>query len=401
MAKRRFQNPKPHREGKWWYLRVWRDKVAGGVRTRNLERIKLAPASMPEREVKQLAADQVRPINQGLITVGSAVNFTEYVNNTYVPTDLPLLAKTTQSSYQGMIKKHLTPAFENMSLGEMDAVTLQRYFSAMPGRGIPYPTSVKILDAMSSVLRSAVRYGYLSKNPLDNLRLPPDKRGSKPKPFIYPAQFAALLELIPEPYATMIFVAVWNGLRVSELCALRWRSVHADTITIGDRYCRGDWSCTKTTASAATICVDPAVIDRIHKLKTLTVDVRAGRAIRHHKLVKAAGPDDLVFQSVKDGKPMNAGNILRRFIQPAARQLGLVNVHWRCLRTFCVTWMVQAGADPKSVQGQARHSRSSTTMDIYAQFVPEGQRRAVEQMGLYARKAMAEAGTKAGTLLVQ
>lgn len=401
MAKRRFQNPKPHREGRWWYLRVWRDKVAGGVRTRKLERIKLAPASMPEREVRKLAADQVRPINQGLITVGSAVNFTEYVKKTYVATDLPLLAKTTQSSYQGMIKKHLNPAFEKMSLGEMDAVTLQRYFSAMPGRGIPYPTMVKILDTTSSVLRSAVRYGYLTKNPLDNLRLPPDKRGRKPKPFVYPAQFAALLELIPEPYATMIFVAVWTGLRVSELCALRWRSVHADTITIGDRYCRGDWSCTKTTASAATICVDRAVIERIQKLKTLTVDVRAGRATRHHKLVKASGPDDLVFQSVKDGKPMNAGNILRRFIKPAAVQLGLANVHWRCLRTSCVTWMVQAGADPKSVQGQARHSRSSTTMDIYAQFVPEGQRRAVEQMGMYARKAIAEAGTKTGTLLVQ
>jgi hypothetical protein len=37
--------------------------------------------------------------------------------------------------------------------------------------------------------------------------------------------------------------------------------------------------------------------------------------------------------------------------------------------------MVQAGADPKSVQGQMRHSRISTTMDISAQFVPEGQRR--------------------------
>ena len=47
----------------------------------------------------------------------------------------------------------------------------------------------------------------------------------------------------------------------------------------------------------------PAVIDRIHKIKTLTVDVHAGRATRHHKLVKKDGPDDLVFQSVNDGKP--------------------------------------------------------------------------------------------------
>ena len=401
MVRRRYQNPKPHREGNWWYLRVWRDTFVNGVRGRRLERIKLAPASMPDREVKKLAADHVRPVNQGLITVGSGVNFAGYVTDTYLPTELPLLAKTTQNSYQGMIKKHLNPAFENMTLGEMDAAMLQRFFSAMPSRGIQHPTIVKNLDALSSVLRSAVRYGYLTKNPLENLRLPPDKRGKKPKPFIYPAQFAALLELIPEPYATMIFVAVWTGLRISELCALKWRSINADSITISERYCRGDWSCTKTTGSSATIHVDPAVIDRIHKLKQLTVDVRAGRAMRHHKLVKKDRPEDLVFQSVKDGKPMNDGNMLKRFIKPAAQKLGLVGVHWRCLRTSFVTWMVQGGADPKSVQGLARHSRNSTTMDIYAQIVPEGQRRAVEQMGAYARKAIADSGMAAGTLPVQ
>ena len=48
--------------------------------------------------------------------------------------------------------------------------------------------------------------------------------------------------------------------------------------------------------------------------------------------------------------------------------------------TSCATWMVQAGTDPKSVQGQMRHSRISTTVDIYAQFVPEGQKRAAAKL---------------------
>ena len=50
------------------------------------------------------------------------------------------------------------------------------------------------------------------------------------------------------------------------------------------------------------------------------------------------------------------------------------------LRRSYATWLVEAGADPKAVQAQMRHSRSSTTMDIYAQFVPASQRRAVAQM---------------------
>jgi len=100
--------------------------------------------------------------------------------------------------------------------------------------------------------------------------------------------------------------------------------------------------------------------------------------------VKTSGPDDLVFQSVKNGRPMNDQNILKRHLQPAARKLGLPFVNWRCLRTSHATWLVQAGADPKSVQGQMRHSRVTTTLDIYAQTVPQAQRHALEQLAAFA-----------------
>src|SRR5216683_3055500 len=86
MARRRFQDPIPKREGNFWYLLCWQDVFSEGVRTRKRQRIKLAPATMPEREVRKIAAERLRPLNQGLISVGSAVNFGEYVNNEYKPT---------------------------------------------------------------------------------------------------------------------------------------------------------------------------------------------------------------------------------------------------------------------------------------------------------------------------
>ena len=95
---------------------------------------------------------------------------------------------------------------------------------------------------------------------------------------------------------------------------------------------------------------------------------------------------------------MRDNNILTRFIKPAGRKLGIGFVNWRSLRTSHATWLVQAGADPKSVQGQMRHSRISTTMDIYAQFVPESQRRAIDKMMAMVderRAALDSAATKA------
>jgi integrase len=381
MARRRFQNPKPERIGKFWYVRIRQDHFENGRTFRKLTRLKIAPASMLEREVKKIAAELIRPTNQGLITIGSAVNFREFVQSEYIPTILPLLATTTRESYQATITKYLEPAFGDYCLRELTPRVLQRYFSNLK---IAHPSIVKVRDALSSVLRSAVP-DFLISNPMDGLRLPLDKRARRPKPTITPAEFNNLIEFMPEPYASMVFVAVWTGLRVSELIALKWRCIHVDSLSVEERYCRGDWSVPKTAASAATIGVTPEVIARILRLKTLTVKVRAGRAVRTHKLIKSAGPDDLVFQSVQTGAPMNDQNVLKRYLKPAAKALGLPFVTWRTLRTSHATWLVQAGADPKSVQGQMRHSRISTTMDIYAQLIPAAQRQAIEKLSQFAK----------------
>jgi integrase len=383
MARRRFQRPRPFKEGQFWWLRVWDTNRAGN---RKRQRLKLAPADMPVREVQKIAEEKLRPVNQGLILAGSAMNFSDFVTNTYTLAYLPLLASSTQDSYRAHISKYLDPRFGPMCLRDLTRLTLQQYFSGMADK-VSYPTISKIRDVLSSILRSAVDVDYLIKSPMEGLRLPPDKRPRQSKPTITPEQFHQLVELVPEPYATMLYVSVWTGLRVSELIGLKWRCIHSDSVSVEERYFRGDWSVPKTAASAATIGVSPEVIARILRLKTLTVRVRAGRAIRTHKLIKSAGSDDLVFQSVQDGKPMNDQNVLKRHIKPAACKLGLSFANWRCLRTSHATWLVQAGADPKSVQGQMRHSRISTTMEIYAQIVPQAQRRALERLSEFAAEA--------------
>ncbi len=390
MARRRFQSPKPFKEGQFWWLRVWDTNPTGN---RKRQRIKLAPVEMPVREVQKIAAEKLHPVNRGLVLTGSAMNFGDFVTDIYEKTYLPLLSSSTQDSYNGVISKYLKPEFSRLSLRDITRLTVQQYFSGMSGT-VPYPTISKIRDTLSSIVRSAVDADYLIKNPLDGLRLPVDKRPRQPKPTITPEQFHALLELVPEPYASMLFVSVWTGLRVSELIGLKWRCIHAGSISVEERYCRGDWAAPKTVSSAATIGVAPEVIARILRLKSLTVEVRAGCAIRKHKLVKSSEPDDLVFQSVQQGKPMNDQNILRRHIKPAARALGLSFVNWRCLRTSHATWLVQAGADAKSVQGQMRHSRISTTMDIYAQIVPLAQIRALEQLSEFAKVAAVDSRSK-------
>ena len=395
MAKRRFQDPKLEQVGNWWQIRIYEDEYSSGRRTRKRKRIKLAPATMPVREVQKIKAEYLRPLNQGLVTAGSATMFEDYVRSVYDATELPLLASSTQDRYRGIIANYLIPTFGCFCLREMTPLTLQKYISGFQvqsredgesgGKSAKQKLSResidKTRDVLSSILGSAVKYGYLVNNPAAALQVPPEKRGKRRhKPFIRPEEFAALVELISEPYATMVYVAVYTGLRVSELIGLRWNDIHERSITIDERFCRGDWGEPKSDASNTTIPVNEKVIERIQALRTLQVEVKAGRAARHYRVVKADGPDDLVFQSVRTGQPMRDNNILVRHIKPAARKMGIPWVNWQVLRRSYATWLRMVGTDPRDRQSLMRHSRFTTTAEIYEQDLPESQLRAVEKL---------------------
>lgn len=397
LARRRYQKPRPEIHGKYWTIVVRKDEFRDGKLVRTRERVRLALASEPERKVLKLRDDHVRPLNTELSNIGSATNFQRFTEDTYRELEMPELAETTQERYQGVIDKYLIPAFGKLSLGDLTVGKIQAFFTAFRHSNLSHESIDKIRDVLASILWNArEKYHLISNDPMEHITLPRAKnKGKKRKPHITPEQFDELLASIPEPYATMVYVAIYSGLRVSELVGLKWQDVGFDTLTVDERYCRGDWSEPKSEASNTTIGVDRHAIERIYRLKLLTVEVNGGgpgaKAIRRYKVVKKDGPDDLVFQSVKDGKPMRDNNILTRFIKPAARQLGIGFVNWRSLRTSRATWMIEAGANPKDVQGQMRHSRIQTTLDIYAQFVPDSQRRAIEQTSKMAAERIANA----------
>jgi integrase len=290
------------------------------------------------------------------------------------------MAKATQNRYEGILDNYLLSTFGKLSLREMTPLTLQKYFTAMVDLKLSYESKDKVRDVLSSVLGSAKGYGFLVTNPVEGLRLPRNKQGRMTKPYVDPMKFSALLSLIREPYASMVYVAIFTGLRVSELIGLRWRNVGADSISIEQRCCRGDWGAPKSESSNATIAVNQEVIGRLTRLKTLTIEVKAGTGTRRYRAVRSFDPDSLVFQSLKKGAPMRDNNVLSRHIKPAGRALGMPWLNWRSLRTSHATWLKLAGADVKDAQAQMRHSRASTTLDVYQQFVPESQRKVVDRL---------------------
>src|SRR5271169_2070341 len=84
---------------------------------------------MPVREVQKVKAEYLRPLNQGLISAGSATPFEGFVDTVYKTTVLPLMASSTQARYRGIIDLYLIPAFGSLCLRELTPLTLQKYIS--------------------------------------------------------------------------------------------------------------------------------------------------------------------------------------------------------------------------------------------------------------------------------
>jgi len=112
----------------------------------------------------------------------------------------------------------------------------------------------------------------------------------------------------------------------------------------------------------------------------MIVEVKAGRATRRYRVVKSDGPDDLVFQSVQDGRPMRDNNIFDPSYQASRKDawygLGQLAGTAEILRHL----VTDGGTDPRDRQSLMRHSRFTTTAEVYEQDLPESQLRAVDKL---------------------
>lgn len=385
MARRRYQNPKPKRHGNQWRILVWKDVFENGDWDRKrVPHVLGAVNDISFREAQQRAAAVMDPLNLQPRSPGVAVTFNQFVDDVYRKIVLPVKSNSHSSRYAGILKNYLIPVFGKVTLFDLARPTdteVEKYFISLKDKELAQASMSKILSCFSSVMALAVKKSYIAANPADNVVLPRAKVGKKPKPHISPEEAAAILELVAEPYATMIFVAVNTGLLPSEIAALRWKDILEDALIIDERYCRGEWGAPKTEARNAVLAVSINVIQRIHRLKGLTVRIGGGRGgYQTFKLVKKSEPDDLVFQSVRKGVVMRDNNILSRHIKPAARKLKIGFVNWRCFRTSYATWLKRAGVPVRDAQGQMRHARASTTLDFYQQTTDEHQREAVRKL---------------------
>jgi integrase len=163
----------------------------------------------------------------------------------------------------------------------------------------------------------------------------------------------AILDAAGE-HRALLATMLLGGLRVGELCALRWHSVDLarGVLRIEDG---------KIDASRRAVDLSPDLLDEL----------------KAHKARSAySGPDDLVFPT-RRGTARDRSNVRTRVLEQAiARanqklaaagrgpvQDGITN--HTCRRTFA-SLLYEAGASPAYVMSQMGHTSSALALEVYA-----------------------------------
>lgn len=153
---------------------------------------------------------------------------------------------------------------------------------------------------------------------------------------------------------TMAYVLAYEGMRFSELVALRRRDcellrrrllIDENAVEVGGQLVWEDY--TKN--------------DRHHYAR---LPAFVSELLARHLETRPDQPEGLVFVS-RSGGAIRHRDWLRYIWRPAIRRAGLEGLNPHELRHTAASLLIAAGADPKSVQEQLGHTTITITYDVY------------------------------------
>jgi integrase len=275
----------------------------------------------------------------------------------------------TLDDHRYQLEHHLLPVFGERLLREITPQEVCSLIDDLREARRSEHTIASALGTLQSVMRFAVRNGWVPDSPVDKL-----EHDERPHPtprtqrVLGRNEIARLLEACLPAYRVLIATAVYTGMRHSELLGLIWDDVNLDGDAIHvraqlSRAHRGrpaERVRPKTRAGARQIPLSPQLAAVLRE---------------HRKSSKFKTATDWVFVT-SNGTPLGHRNVYRSALVRAAHAAGLNQDDSRLrlhdLRhTFASHLIIDVGLDVVQVSRILGHSSVSTTLDIYAHLFEE------------------------------
>ena len=346
-------------DGKW-VASITLERVAG-------KRVRKTFYADTRRDVKDKLTRALHDQQRGLPISTDRQTVAQFLARWLTETAKPSVRPKTYTSYEQIVRLHLTPELGAIRLEKLTPQDVQRFMN----RKLAANLSPRTVDICRCVLRQALnhalRWGIVSRNVAALVNPPKQKR--EIHRFLTPDEARGFLDVVRgERLEALFTVAVAVGLRQGEALGLRWRDVDLDsgTLTVRHGLQRIDGTLQivepKTALSRRTIAL-PAI---------------ALRALKDHRRRQLeerllAGPlwvdGDFVFAS-HTGTPLDARNVVRHF-HTLRERAGLKWLRFHDLRHAFGSLLAAQGVHPRVAMELMGHSQLSVTMQIYTHVAPE------------------------------
>ena len=296
---------------------------------------------------------------------------------------------STVISYTQNVNNHIVPNLGAARLGSLRPHDVQRFINKLSKAGKLSAKSIKnISGILHKALDTAVRAGYISTNPVDNMDLPRvDRKDICPLEGAQIDDFVRASEGLPQEH--FYFVALYTGMRLSELLGLRWScidfkngTIRIDKQLLVKREKGAKWELgSPKNGKPRTIKAAPAVMERLKAEKRIqnTNRLKAGEAWQNNM--------NLVFTDVI-GQPLPHPTIERRY-KKLVSAIGLPDRRFHDLRHTYATECLRLNVPIKTLSENLGHASVAFTMDIYGHVTAEMKADAADiiQAAIELRKA--------------
>lgn len=140
----------------------------------------------------------------------------------------------------------------------------------------------------------------------------------------------------------LITMALYSGMRISELLGLNWGDIYDDVIHVRRQYCRGNWCPPKG-----------------NKTRIIPAHAKIKEMLDH-----AGDPEDLIFSTV-NGTPLDQKNI-NRSLDRFYKRIGIQHKKFHAYRATFITNLCKKGVPIQTVSKLAGHENINVTAKYYA-----------------------------------
>jgi len=361
----------------------WEARITTGRDPGTGKQIQRSFTGKTQKEVREKMQAAAVQINQGIYTAPEKMTVGQWLD-VWTSDYLGAVKPHTVDIYRGNIHNHIKPALGAVRLTALHPHTVQGFVNGLTA--LSPSTTQLIYKILHRALEKAVELDYIAKNPAFKCTLPRTGQ-TEPRP-LDDDQVTALLKAVRESdMEYIVTVALFTGLRLSELLGLTWDAIDFDkgTISVNKQLAqprhRGD-NLFQTPKSGKARIISPA--------STVFQTLKYQQIRQSEQRLKAGeiwnNPAALVFTS-DSGEPFNQSKVERRF-RNALAAAGLSGFHFHCLRHTYAVNAIRAGDNIKAIQKNLGHHTAAFTLDRYGHFTEQMAHDSATRMECFIKDVM-------------